>query len=80
MPAPGAPRPHFVARDGTLRDRFSARRLTDFQDYQWCREKFQPQAAGVNPPDVFQNTVTFLRKYDKRGIILDLKPRFRQVI
>lgn len=64
MPAPGAPRPHFVARDGTLRDRFSARRLTDFQDYQWCREKFQPQAAGVNPrmfsktPSLFSGSTT----------------------
>ncbi|MER6737428.1 ABC transporter substrate-binding protein [Streptomyces puniciscabiei] len=36
-------------------------------------EKFQTQAAGGNPPDVFQNAVTFLRKYDKRGILLDFK-------
>ncbi|MFJ9903017.1 ABC transporter substrate-binding protein [Streptomyces sp. NPDC101152] len=46
---------------------------TDFQDYQAFWEKFQTQAAGGNPPDVFQNAVTFLRKYDKRGVLLDLK-------
>ncbi|MGW2701998.1 ABC transporter substrate-binding protein [Streptomyces sp. NPDC001340] len=46
---------------------------TDFQTYQSFWEKFQTQAAGGNPPDVFQNAVTFLRKYDKRGILLDLK-------
>ncbi|GHF83219.1 ABC transporter substrate-binding protein [Streptomyces griseosporeus] len=46
---------------------------TDFQDYVAFWEKFQTQAAGGNPPDVFQNAVGFLRKYDKRGILLDLK-------
>ncbi|MFV0137063.1 ABC transporter substrate-binding protein [Streptomyces sp. HMX87] len=46
---------------------------TDFQDYVSFWEKFQTQAAGGNPPDVFQNSVTFLRKYDKRGILLDLR-------
>jgi multiple sugar transport system substrate-binding protein len=46
---------------------------TDFQTYASFWEKFQTQAAGGNPPDVFQNAVTFLRKYDKRGILLDLK-------
>lgn len=45
---------------------------TDFQTYASFWEKFQTQAAGGNPPDVFQNAVTFLRKYDKRGILLDL--------
>lgn len=45
---------------------------TDFQDYVSFWEKFQTQAAGGNPPDVFQNAVGFLRKYDKRGILLDL--------
>jgi multiple sugar transport system substrate-binding protein len=45
---------------------------TDFQTYASFWEKFQAQAAGGNPPDVFQNAVTFLRKYDKRGILLDL--------
>jgi multiple sugar transport system substrate-binding protein len=48
---------------------------TDFQTCQSFWEKFQTQAAGGNPPDVFQNAVTFLRKYDKRGILLDLKSR-----
>ncbi|MEU1304617.1 ABC transporter substrate-binding protein [Streptomyces shenzhenensis] len=46
---------------------------TDFQTYQSFWEKFQTQAAGGNPPDVFQNAVTFLRKYDKRGVLIDLK-------
>jgi multiple sugar transport system substrate-binding protein len=46
---------------------------TDFQDYQAFWEKFQTQAAGGNPPDVFQNSYAFLRKYDKRGVLLDLK-------
>ncbi|MEU6604772.1 extracellular solute-binding protein [Streptomyces shenzhenensis] len=46
---------------------------TDFQTYQSFWEKFQTQAAGGNPPDVFQNAVAFLRKYDKRGVLLDLK-------
>ncbi|MFF8907352.1 ABC transporter substrate-binding protein [Streptomyces olivaceoviridis] len=45
---------------------------TDFQTYQSFWEKFQTQAAGGNPPDVFQNAVTFLSRYDKRGILLDL--------
>ncbi|GGX91506.1 hypothetical protein GCM10010358_51830 [Streptomyces minutiscleroticus] len=46
---------------------------TDFQDCVAFWEKFQTQAAGGNSPDVFQNSVTFLRKYDKRGFLLDLK-------
>lgn len=46
---------------------------TDFQTYASFWEKFQTRVAGGNPPDVFQNAVTFLRKYDKRGIRLDLK-------
>lgn len=46
---------------------------TDFQDYVSFWEKFQTQAAGGNPPDVFQNAVAYLRKYDRRGILLDLK-------
>jgi multiple sugar transport system substrate-binding protein len=50
---------------------------TDFQTYQSFWEKFQTQAAGGNPPDVFQNAVTFLRKYDKRGILLDLGSQVR---
>ncbi|MFG3290792.1 ABC transporter substrate-binding protein [Streptomyces sp. NPDC048179] len=50
---------------------------TDFQDYQSFWEKFQTQAAGGNPPDVFQNAVGFLRKYDKRGILLDLNSQVK---
>lgn len=40
---------------------------TDFQTYRSFCKKFQTQASGGNPPDLFQNAVTFLRKYDKRG-------------
>ncbi|MBK6019154.1 ABC transporter substrate-binding protein [Streptomyces sp. MBT53] len=50
---------------------------TDFQTYQSFWEKFQTQAAGGNPPDVFQNAVGFLRKYDKRGILLDLNSQVK---
>ncbi|GAA3241456.1 hypothetical protein GCM10020256_64440 [Streptomyces thermocoprophilus] len=32
---------------------------TDFQDCVAFREKFQTQAAGGNPPDVFQSAVGF---------------------
>ncbi|MFE0728909.1 ABC transporter substrate-binding protein [Streptomyces antibioticus] len=45
----------------------------EFTDYEAFWEKFQTQASGGNPPDVFQNTVGFLRKYDKRGVLMDLK-------
>ncbi|MFE9599625.1 ABC transporter substrate-binding protein [Streptomyces hokutonensis] len=50
---------------------------TDFQTYQSFWEKFQTQAAGGNPPDVFQNAVGFLRKYDRRGILLDLNSQVK---
>ncbi|MFJ9040696.1 ABC transporter substrate-binding protein [Streptomyces sp. NPDC102406] len=45
----------------------------EFTDYESFWEKFQTQASGGNPPDVFQNSVAFLRKYDKRGVLMDLK-------
>ncbi|MET9971310.1 extracellular solute-binding protein [Streptomyces sp. NPDC006356] len=45
----------------------------EFTDYEAFWEKFQTQASGGNPPDVFQNAVGFLRKYDKRGVLMDLK-------
>jgi multiple sugar transport system substrate-binding protein len=51
---------------------------TDFQTYQSFWEKFQTQAAGGNPPDVFQNAVTFLRKYDRRGVLLDLNSQVKE--
>ncbi|MEU6538725.1 extracellular solute-binding protein [Streptomyces sp. NPDC047000] len=50
---------------------------TDFQTYQSFWEKFQTQAAGGNPPDVFQNAVGFLRKYDRRSILLDLNSQVK---
>ncbi|MBO1331661.1 ABC transporter substrate-binding protein [Streptomyces sp. VRA16 Mangrove soil] len=45
----------------------------EFTDYASFWEKFQTQASGGNPPDVFQDAVAFLRKYDKRGVLMDLK-------
>ncbi|MEU5113938.1 extracellular solute-binding protein [Streptomyces longwoodensis] len=45
----------------------------EFTDYEAFWEKFQTQASGGNPPDVFQNAVGFLRKYDRRGVLMDLK-------
>ncbi|MGW5533665.1 hypothetical protein ACWER6_05475 [Streptomyces sp. NPDC004009] len=50
---------------------------TDFQTYRPFCEKLPTQAVGGNPRDVFQNAVAFLRKYDKRGILLDLKSQVR---
>lgn len=48
---------------------------TDFQPYADFWKKFNTQAAGGNPPDVIQNAVTFLRKYEARNVLLDLKPQ-----
>ncbi len=48
---------------------------TDFQPYVDFWKKFNTQAAGGNPPDVIQNAVTFLRKYEARNVLLDLKPQ-----
>ncbi|MFH8486936.1 ABC transporter substrate-binding protein [Streptomyces longisporoflavus] len=45
---------------------------TDFQPYLDFWKKFNTQASGGNPPDVFQNAIGFLRKYDQRGVLLDL--------
>lgn len=45
---------------------------TDFQPYLDFWKKFNTQASGGNPPDVFQNAIGFLRKYDKRNVLLDL--------
>ncbi|MEU8979825.1 hypothetical protein [Streptomyces sp. NPDC048309] len=59
-------------RDG--RKRYpKAKGKTDFRDYVAFWEKFQTQAGGGNPPDVFQNAFGFLRKYDKRGVLSALK-------
>ncbi|MFF1282695.1 extracellular solute-binding protein [Streptomyces sp. NPDC058299] len=46
---------------------------TYFQTYESFWKKCRTQATGGNPPDVFQSAVTFLQKYDKRGILLDLR-------
>ncbi|MFG2432330.1 ABC transporter substrate-binding protein [Streptomyces sp. NPDC048590] len=48
---------------------------TDFQQYADFWKKFNTQAAGGNPPDVIQNAVTFLRKYEAKNVLLDLKPQ-----
>jgi multiple sugar transport system substrate-binding protein len=45
---------------------------TDFQPYLDFWKKFNTQASGGNPPDVFQNAVGFLRKYDAKNVLLDL--------
>ncbi|WP_190081587.1 ABC transporter substrate-binding protein [Streptomyces longisporoflavus] len=45
---------------------------TDFQPYLDFWKKFNTQASGGNPPDVFQNAIGFLRKYDQRSVLLDL--------
>ncbi|MFC9084626.1 ABC transporter substrate-binding protein, partial [Streptomyces sp. NPDC057062] len=39
--------------------------------------KFTPQASGGNPPDVFQNAIGFLRKYDAKNVLLDLKEQVK---
>ncbi|MEV8568828.1 extracellular solute-binding protein [Streptomyces sp. NPDC051322] len=46
---------------------------TDFQPYADFWTKFQTQASGGNPPDVFQNAIGFLRKYNDKHVLLDLK-------
>lgn len=45
---------------------------TDFQEYPDFWTKFNTQAAGGNPPDVFQNSYAFLRKYGEKNLLLDL--------
>ncbi|MGW0735259.1 ABC transporter substrate-binding protein [Streptomyces sp. NPDC002851] len=45
---------------------------TDFQPYLDFWKKFNTQASGGNPPDVFQNAIGFLRKYDAKNVLLDL--------
>ncbi|MEU9556787.1 ABC transporter substrate-binding protein [Streptomyces fumanus] len=45
---------------------------TDFQQYADFWKKFNTQASGGNPPDVFQNAIGFLRKYDAKNVLLDL--------
>ncbi|WP_425575762.1 ABC transporter substrate-binding protein [Streptomyces gobitricini] len=46
---------------------------TDFQPYLDFWKKFNTQASGGNPPDVFQNAIGFLRKYDEKNVLLDLR-------
>ncbi|MDT0573017.1 extracellular solute-binding protein [Streptomyces sp. DSM 3412] len=48
---------------------------TDFQPYLDFWKKFNTQASGGNPPDVFQNAIGFLRKYDAKNVLLDLSPQ-----
>jgi multiple sugar transport system substrate-binding protein len=50
---------------------------TDFQPYLDFWKKFNTQASGGNPPDVFQNAVGFLRKYDERSVLLDLNEQVK---
>lgn len=50
---------------------------TDFQPYLDFWKKFNTQASGGNPPDVFQNAIGFLRKYDARNVLLDLNQQVK---
>ncbi|MET9438756.1 extracellular solute-binding protein [Streptomyces sp. NPDC006551] len=50
---------------------------TDFQPYLDFWKKFNTQASGGNPPDVFQNAVGFLRKYDEKNVLLDLSEQVK---
>jgi multiple sugar transport system substrate-binding protein len=50
---------------------------TDFQPYQDFWKKFNTQASGGNPPDVFQNAIGFLRKYDAKNVLLDLNEQVK---
>ncbi|MEV5334465.1 ABC transporter substrate-binding protein [Streptomyces werraensis] len=50
---------------------------TDFQPYTDFWKKFNTQASGGNPPDVFQNAIGFLRKYDAKNVLLDLKEQVK---
>ncbi|MER7998476.1 extracellular solute-binding protein [Streptomyces sp. NPDC095613] len=50
---------------------------TDFQPYLDFWKKFNTQASGGNPPDVFQNAIGFLRKYDAKNVLLDLNQQVR---
>ncbi|WP_329112502.1 ABC transporter substrate-binding protein [Streptomyces sp. NBC_01353] len=50
---------------------------TDFQPYTDFWKKFNTQASGGNPPDVFQNAIGFLRKYDAKNVLLDLNQQVK---
>ncbi|QGZ52266.1 MULTISPECIES: ABC transporter substrate-binding protein [Streptomyces] len=50
---------------------------TDFQPYADFWKKFNTQASGGNPPDVFQNAIGFLRKYDEKNVLLDLREQVK---
>ncbi|MFI5799443.1 ABC transporter substrate-binding protein [Streptomyces sp. NPDC051677] len=50
---------------------------TDFQPYTDFWKKFNTQASGGNPPDVFQNAIGFLRKYDAKNVLLDLSAQVK---
>ncbi|MDX3241831.1 ABC transporter substrate-binding protein [Streptomyces sp. ME18-1-4] len=50
---------------------------TDFQPYTDFWKKFNTQASGGNPPDVFQNAIGFLRKYDAKNVLFDLSAQVK---
>ncbi|WSD65589.1 extracellular solute-binding protein [Actinacidiphila glaucinigra] len=50
---------------------------TDFAEYADFWSKFNTQAAGGNAPDVFQNSVAFLRKYGEKNLLLDLNAQVK---
>ncbi|PGH51388.1 ABC transporter substrate-binding protein [Streptomyces sp. Ru87] len=45
---------------------------TDFLEYADFWKKFATQSAGGGAPDVFQNSVAFLREYGDKNVLLDL--------
>ncbi|WP_030313995.1 ABC transporter substrate-binding protein [Streptomyces flavochromogenes] len=51
---------------------------TDFQPYADFWKKFNTQASAGNAPDVFQNAIGFLRKYDAKNVLLDLREQAGQ--
>ncbi|WTF75755.1 extracellular solute-binding protein [Streptomyces sp. NBC_01594] len=50
---------------------------TDFQGYENFWKKFNTRASAGNAPDVFQNSVAFLRKYDDKRGLLDLNSQVK---
>lgn len=49
----------------------------DSQDYEDFWNRFNTRASAGNMPDVFQNSVAFLREYDNKRVLLDLNSQVR---
>lgn len=50
---------------------------TDFHDYGNIWKNFNTQASAGNAPDVFQNSVAFLRTYGDKRVLLDLNSQVK---